>query len=439
MAGRRRHRRGDLRQARPPLSPAPEDPSPLEPTTPREVAVAKRPSKKTRQASSSTSTSSATCSPDVWSDLLDCLLHQIIALISSFSDLLAFSVTCRSWRAAFLSFPSTSSFDVPPLYLQPNIRYPPRNRSHASYSLLYNCEWQLTDPGKRSSSHCCSPPRNLPSRMEYLGCSYGHLILSNSDQCLLVDVFSGTTMRPPRLKFTGSNPNIYYGVLDGPINSSNSHLLLCSESSMFQWQVGSNSWLEHPVPVDMERIIQIVFLKGKMYAMDCIDGIHTIHLAPQLSMQEVEVDEEELSRGAAFRSLMNWLVVCDDMLLLVDCCMSIDKLPDLSVTFRVFSLDLSGVSARWAEVENLGNRAIFVNFDVRNAALSCTNPERWGGKSNHIYVATQSEDSDEPWTVVELGQLTRCETWRCLNFEDGQGERPENLWVLPSLVYDIGR
>ncbi|CAN6166321.1 unnamed protein product [Urochloa humidicola] len=141
MAGRRRHRGGHIRQAQPPLSPAPKDPSPLEPTIPREVAVAKRPSKKTRQASSSTSTSSATSSPDVWSDLLDCLLHQIIALISSFSDLLAFSATCRSWRTALSSsFPSTLSSNIPPLYLQPKIRYPPRNRSHAAYSLLYNCE-----------------------------------------------------------------------------------------------------------------------------------------------------------------------------------------------------------------------------------------------------------------------------------------------------------
>jgi hypothetical protein len=80
-------------------------------------------------------------------------------------------------------------------------------------------------------------------------------------------------------------------------------------------------------------------------------------------------------------------------------------------------------------------------------ALSCTNPERWGGKSNHIYVATQSKDSDEPWTMMKLDEAVPCRNWRCVDYDnssgkqpwapEGDGKLPENLWVLPSLVYDI--
>ncbi|TVU13065.1 hypothetical protein EJB05_46740, partial [Eragrostis curvula] len=47
---------------------------------------------------------------------------------------------------------------------------------------------------------------------------------------------------------------------------------------------------------------------------------------------------------------------------------------------------------------------------LRNPAFSCMNPERWGGKSNFIYVANPPA-ADEPWTVVELGQKVSGETW----------------------------
>jgi hypothetical protein len=198
----------------------------------KEVDVAKGPSKKTHHASSTTSTSSVTFGPDVWTDLLACLLQNIITFICSFSDLLAFSSTCLSWRTALSSFPYILCFSIPPLYLQPHIRYPTCNRVHTASDLLDSCEWKLTNPAKGSSSRWCSPPLNHTRHMKYLGCSYGHLVFSNSKQCLLVDVFNYTTMRPHRLNFTG-NHDIYYGILDGAINSSNSNLLLFYKSSLF--------------------------------------------------------------------------------------------------------------------------------------------------------------------------------------------------------------
>ncbi|XP_021305565.1 uncharacterized protein LOC110431173 [Sorghum bicolor] len=74
--------------------PALQDPAAL---SLREVDVAKRPSKKPCHAASKTYTSSIVSSPNIWADLLECLLHQIMALLSSSSDILA-------------SFPSTLSF-----------------------------------------------------------------------------------------------------------------------------------------------------------------------------------------------------------------------------------------------------------------------------------------------------------------------------------------
>ncbi|KAG2603793.1 hypothetical protein PVAP13_4NG012300 [Panicum virgatum] len=333
-----------------------------------------RPSKKTCHVSSSIS--AAMCGPDVWADLLDSLLHQIIVILSSFHDLLAF------------------------------IGDPHPHSSSAKHNLLSNCKWQLVDPAKRTSSLHRLAPRYLRVRrhMRYLGCSYGYLIFSDLEQCLLVDVYSGATVRPPGLKSNG-NHEIYYGILVAPINSPNSHLFLCStRSCMFQWQVGTSSWVEHPL--DCGRILQIVLFKGEMFAMDFHDKLHRIRLAPQITMQEVPVVQgEDMVAGLKVKP---WLVVCGDTLLLVELSVSRNAFFDYSATFKAFRLNSSVEPAKWVKVDNLGNNALFVSFDRRNPTFSCMNPKRWGGKSNYIYSARGSADSDEAWSVVELGQLLPC-------------------------------
>ncbi|CAN6179709.1 unnamed protein product [Urochloa humidicola] len=121
--------------------PALQDPGPSGPI--REVAVAERPSKKTCHTSISNSLDAS--SPVVWEDLLDSLLHEIIAFLSSFHDLLAFSGTCRSWRAAFYSFPSEFSYSIPPLCLHPDTSFIHPHRS--------TCDiWQLTDLANPATS-----------------------------------------------------------------------------------------------------------------------------------------------------------------------------------------------------------------------------------------------------------------------------------------------
>ena len=87
----------------------------------REVTIVGSPYK--NNCPTSGSTSSLLSGPHVFEDLLDSLLHEIIALFNSFHDFLAFIVTCRSWRAAVSSFPSMYTFSFPPLLLKPNGPY----------------------------------------------------------------------------------------------------------------------------------------------------------------------------------------------------------------------------------------------------------------------------------------------------------------------------
>jgi hypothetical protein len=242
-------------------------------------------------------------------------------------------------------------------------------------------------------------------------------------------------VKPPKFQRT-YNSHIYYGFLMAPLSSPNSKMLLFSRKSMFQWQVGANSWTEHPLVC--EHIHHAVSFKGQMFAIDCLRKLSTINLAPQLGMREVAVVwGEDMVNGLRKNP---WLVVCGDMLLMVDISIFVNKpyVSDKRFRFEVFRLDLSAKPAKWAKVEKLENWALFVSIDKRSTAFSCMSPERWGGKSNCVYVPSASEDSDEPWIAVEFGQ-SMCSRTHPLSYILTGKRRNQNLWVLPSLVYGAGQ
>ncbi|KAF7045096.1 hypothetical protein CFC21_054235 [Triticum aestivum] len=299
MAGsRRRRRRGRARLPQQGAEPSPQAETALSSTSapspqPREVTTVERTSKNACPASASTSLPLS--GPHVCADLLDSLLqeillHEIIALFDSFYDFLAFIGTCRSWRAAVSTFPSVHTFSFPPLHFKPDGPYVHPHSGPIKPILLSDCKWQLSDPSKKNSSLACSVPKNSPNKMHYLGCSYGYLIFSYKVHCLLVDVYTGSKVMPPKLP---RNSDLGYfcgiGILTAPSISPNSRLLLFSRDSMFEWQVGTNSWSEHTLTLDNERIYQIVFFKDDIFVVDAVLRLHTIHLTPQFSMQEIAI------------------------------------------------------------------------------------------------------------------------------------------------------
>ena len=163
---------------------------------------------------------------------------------------------------------------------------------------------------------------------------------------------------------------------------------------MFEWQVGTNSWSEHPLYLERERICQVVSFKGHILVIDALMRLHTIQLTPQFSVNRIEVSWWSLQKFP----ICPLLVVCGDMLLLVN--LSIAKIgstrnfgePSVRY-FEVFRLDLSVKPAKWIQMKKLENLVLFLSLDRRNPAFSCMNPERWGGKSNCIYVARLFDDT----------------------------------------------
>jgi len=349
----------------------------------------------------------------VCADLLDSLLHEVIVLINPFRDFLAFIGTCRSWRTAVSSFPSVYTFSFPPLHFEPDGPYFCPHSKGIKPLLSSDCKWKLSDPSKENLSLLCALPQSTPNTMYYLGCSYGYLIFTYEEDCLLVNAYTGTKVKTPKLpcnNYLGWFSGI--GVLTAPFSSLDSRVLLFWKASMFEWQVGTKSWSVHPLALDHERIHQIVFFKGHILVIDALMRLHTVQLTPQFSMQEVAIMWQALQT----LPVNPWLVACGDMLLMVDftfVSLASDELSNYSRTFEevefsrifeVFRLDFSVKPAKWVKMEKLENQALFVSLDKRNPAFCCMNPERWGGKSNCIYVARLFEDLDETWTAVELGQ-----------------------------------
>lgn len=101
--------------------------------------------------------------------------------------------------------------------------------------------------------------------MVFLRCSYGHLIFSDDDRFYIVNAFTGAKVVPPCLK-SDHFTSISYATLTAPVASADSHLLVGSGAYLFQWRIGSDSWLEHNPKVPFLKIEQTVAFKGKTYA-----------------------------------------------------------------------------------------------------------------------------------------------------------------------------
>nr|CAB3465489.1 unnamed protein product [Digitaria exilis] len=73
-----------------------------------------------------------------WADLPEELLHSFMSLMGSFVQLLPFSGTCKSWRAAFSSYPAKPALCgvLPPLLVRPMDNWDaPNHRGHDGFGL----------------------------------------------------------------------------------------------------------------------------------------------------------------------------------------------------------------------------------------------------------------------------------------------------------------
>ncbi|XP_044951596.1 uncharacterized protein LOC123401812 [Hordeum vulgare subsp. vulgare] len=209
-----------------------------------------------------------------WADLPDELLHPIVARLGSFRDILGFAATCPSWRTAYSSHPSKSTFRTrfPPLLIQPRVRQRPLLPPTDGCRELLTCK--VVDPANPNAALRCQIPQETLENMKCIGSSYGNLIYYCNGCCRIVDVFTGLVWRfqlHACLPLSAKNCTIYgfNGILTAPVASPNSHLLVSTttsyhdhESYFFDWPVGSDSWSQVRIPY-MWSVDQIVEFNGE--------------------------------------------------------------------------------------------------------------------------------------------------------------------------------
>ncbi|CAN6172169.1 unnamed protein product [Urochloa humidicola] len=396
---------------------------------------------KISSTSASVLTTPTVCGIQGWADLPEGLLQSIIPLLGSFLDLLAFAGTCRSWRAAFSSYPSKSTFCalLPPLLIQPNIRVsaPHLPSKGDDGRKLRTC--QVIDLANPNTPLRCQIPQDTFQKLCFAGSSYGQLICGSGRNCLVVDVFTGTKVSPPQLPFS---EDTYFnsGMLTAPITSPDSHLLVCVESnqnftqrSLLDWPVGSDSWSE--LQLNDSRIEQIVEFNGQFIAMDFRYKIYTLSLAPQLDLQEITTVWWDDMDECPF--LRPWLVVCGDMLLIVD--HYINLFHGAPVSYKAYRLHMSTEPATWVEAAKLESCALFIGGDVRSPAFSCTSPGCWSGRANCLYYAHDTQ----PWSLHGLGDDADAvwddSTDPELVFKRNWYRQLQPFWVYPSMLYSDGQ
>ncbi|CAM0948192.1 unnamed protein product [Alopecurus aequalis] len=388
-----------------------------------------------------------------WEDLPEDLLHSIVSRLGSFRALLAFAATCSSWRAAFTSYPCKSTFctSFPPLLIQPDIRvHVPHHVSNNSHRNLRTCK--VIDPADQNTTLHCKIDEETLQKMRCAGPSYGQLIFCSRGHCLIVDPFTGAEVSPPRLPYSHyyekpscsriplrfSNAEYYYSaILTAPLASPNSHLLVGTRRTLFDWLVGSDSWSEVRFPG--ARIEQIVEFNGQLIVMDFCRRIYTLDLSPQLELQEVITVNwpPDLTEDTDDFYESSWLMVRGDMLLMiVQISTSLEYTDDPTTVSTLHRLDMSTKPAKWVGVEKLEDWAVFIGEDLRNPPFSCMSPERWGGRSKCLYYADDAPLSSPPWTVRGLGNEPHPSDDPDLRYYTRTWcNKMRPLWVYPSMFY----
>ncbi|KAJ4771190.1 F-box family protein [Rhynchospora pubera] len=349
-----------------------------------------------------------------WSELPDGPLHTILTCLCSFVDFISFSSVCRSWRALASSLsPSQITSRFPPLLFI---------ASYTHEGRVSSC--RVLDPA--SPSFSCSLDRictyaNFPFLVNLS--SHGRFLLlvgrPEYYRYVILNPFTGEEIYSPIMpKDHTSFDDFYPTCLFYPTYLSfiDSVLLLFTDDTVFHWRIGSSSWSCHSLRIHPSDGEMVAIVNGTVYAMDFAGRLFVLDLSPELHLRQLAVDEIGVG-GFSFLvdyggELLFLHLVSTEMM--------------IGMQFEAFRLDLSANQARWVKMETLGNWAIFAGYSTQLQGLAVENPERWGGRSNCLYFATEVDD-DRPWTVIKLGDEIDTDTM-------DPGLLPSNkmiTWVYP--------
>ncbi|KAF3339817.1 F-box-like protein [Carex littledalei] len=366
------------------------------------------------------SSSSSSYCPQSWPDLPDELLQLIFLRLSHIQDLLAFSSVCRYWRSFATSFISTSPTSLfPPLLICPLIRFHPRRRRQLPVSSLKLLDPSMPHPNKLLlDSYNTSPVKESILSLNFLSSSHGHLLFLSlrRRQILILNFITGHQIISPVVplpvdfdSFFQKNKEFDWSSerrlaqLTAPVSSPNCTLIFLAQKHLLLWKINSTDWSSHPLQVSLPYLRQMVVVGRKIWVLECGERLSILELPQDLSSKVVfsvvRWPVWEWDNGRIFEDPR--LVDCEGEMLCV-CVTSIDAPINMTdhVRTKICRFDISADKKRVVQIKSLGNRAIFLSAVLKVPGCVCNDPEKWGGKSNCIYYATNGK---KKWVEMEAG------------------------------------
>ncbi|KAJ4786265.1 F-box SKIP23-like protein (DUF295) [Rhynchospora pubera] len=279
--------------------------------------------------------------PMGWSDLPSELLITIARNLTEFTDRIRFRSVCSHWRS---SFPSLSFLPLPPQQL-PWLVLPSTTCTHF-YSLSENRVY-------------ATPPPGIPNNSRLFGSASGwFLSLSGRNRHItisLINPFTGASIGLP-----SANPGsslAYVG--DDTLVWDRSDLVVVAacntREGVFYCRLGDSAWssIENQ---ELNTASSITFYDGKFYILQ-VDMCETTVLDGETLEQITVIAAPQLNTPVEAH-----LSVSSGELLLLVKSRWMYLFPDCDSQFyKVHRVDLNDELVEWSEVNDIGNRALFVD------------------------------------------------------------------------------
>ncbi|KAH7849949.1 hypothetical protein Vadar_025465 [Vaccinium darrowii] len=364
-----------------------------------------------------------------WSDLPEQFLEAIEERIVLYVDKVRLRSVCASWMYSTLPKLPHQKLHQSPCLLLP---YSTCNNSvHTACGLF--------SPLDKKFYHLDLP--ELESKM-FKGSSHGWVVTSDysSSLCLLNPLTRAQLKLPLTSYFldTGHYDKIIFSTSPAnddeyvtvAVNGKYEELKYCRKGYTKWVHLHDESWL---------GFVDVIFFKGKLYALDQYGGLFTGEIGAP-SIMEVERD------GPFTATPRHYLVECSGGLLMVDRIFCLDNSEDKNnirsyvnvrtCGFKVYKLDVSCKS--WVRVRDLGGDSLFLGKNLSSLISSGDFP---GYKGNRIYFAddnpfildqAESEAINSDMGIYSLDDGL-IESLHVPGYEDGAKNLcwPTPIWVLP--------
>ncbi|KAK3033224.1 hypothetical protein RJ639_033104 [Escallonia herrerae] len=319
-----------------------------------------------------------------WSELLRDLLVEIAKQITSIEDFVSFGAVCSSWYAAATRDNFTPSTQIPWLMLADVEQQNESERWRQFFSLSSGRIFKVILP-EASKIRCLS--------------SLGWLLTLGELKANLLHPLSRLQIELPDLNtFQDYDEHenflldyVHRMVLSASPAATRDYMVMVTHgfaASLGFWRPGDASW----TAVDQWElyIYDINYYKDKLYAVDVHGSVIVCDVngpnPTQINLVSSPPDGFLPLRNVQLY-LLGWL---NNTLLVVS--RKGVQLTDAgnygTTTFRVFQLDLR--DKKWSEINNLGNRALFLGF---NSSFSMETSGMNRCKANCIYFTDDCVDS----------------------------------------------